>query len=112
MSRRCEMELCPHWSGDGDVCPCAVLELSRPSVVPAGPYAQGGRSPIVWVLLCPVCAGYVPQTAEDYQGFLSGQCGGCGAHVRELHRFRAWIDSAARCNCTGSHPRVVGEVAP
>lgn len=24
------MESCPNWSGDGDVCPCAVFGLERP----------------------------------------------------------------------------------
>lgn len=28
---RCEQELCPNWSGDGDVCPCAVLGIERSS---------------------------------------------------------------------------------
>lgn len=28
MRTRCEMELCPHWSGDGNVCPCAVFGLN------------------------------------------------------------------------------------
>ena len=26
----CEQELCPNWSGYGNVCPCAVFELERP----------------------------------------------------------------------------------
>lgn len=30
MTGRCEAELCPNWSGDGDVCPCAVFGLERP----------------------------------------------------------------------------------
>ena len=30
MADRCQMELCPHWAGDGNVCPCAVLELPEP----------------------------------------------------------------------------------
>jgi hypothetical protein len=25
---RCRAELCENWSGDGDVCPCAVLDLT------------------------------------------------------------------------------------
>ncbi len=79
-------------------------------VVPPGRYAQGGRSPIVWVLLCPGCAGFAPFTPEDYLGFLSGQCAGCGNQTRELHRFRAWIESAAGCQCRSEHPRVVGDV--
>ncbi|HEV2779096.1 MAG TPA: hypothetical protein VGX25_06795 [Actinophytocola sp.] len=28
----CPMELCPHWAGDGNVCPCAVFDLPRPVV--------------------------------------------------------------------------------
>lgn len=27
MRSRCLMERCTHWSGDGDVCPCAVFGL-------------------------------------------------------------------------------------
>jgi hypothetical protein len=27
---RCAQELCPNWSGDGDVCPCAVFGRPRP----------------------------------------------------------------------------------
>lgn len=83
---------------------------SEETAVPPGPYAQGQRSPIVWVLLCSVCAGFGPTTPEDYRGALSGQCAGCGTHVRELHRFRAWIDSTSGCRCRGSHDRVVGDV--
>lgn len=79
-------------------------------VTPRGPYAQGGRSPIAWVLLCAGCAGFAPQTPGDYSGFLSGQCAGCGGRTRELHRFRAWIDSAAGCQCTGTHRQAVGDI--
>lgn len=25
----CEQELCRNWSGDGDVCPCAIFDLER-----------------------------------------------------------------------------------
>lgn len=28
----CPMELCPHWAGDGDVCPCAVFDLPHPVI--------------------------------------------------------------------------------
>lgn len=24
---RCAQELCQNWSGDGDVCPCAIFDL-------------------------------------------------------------------------------------
>lgn len=81
-------------------------------VVPPGTYAKGARSPIVWVLLCPACAGYAPMTDPDYSGFLSGQCQGCGSHCRELHRFPALISSSAGCNCTSQHDRVRGDLAP
>jgi hypothetical protein len=27
---RCAQEMCPNWSGDGDVCPCAIFDLPRP----------------------------------------------------------------------------------
>lgn len=79
-------------------------------VVPPGRYAQEQRAPIVWVLLCAGCAGFAPFTDSDYRGFLSGRCPNCGIDSRELHRFRAWIDTAPGCNCTGSHPQVVGDV--
>jgi hypothetical protein len=79
-------------------------------VVPTGRYAQGGRSPIVWVFLCAGCAGFPPFTDEDYRGYLSGQCSGCGTTTRELHRFRAWIDTAVGCRCTGGHPQAIGDV--
>jgi hypothetical protein len=79
-------------------------------VVPPGRYAQGQRSPIVWVLLCASCAGFAPTTTEDYHGFLSGRCEGCGTKSRELHRFRAWIDTAPGCRCTGGHERIHGDV--
>lgn len=81
-------------------------------VVPPGTYAKGGRSPIVYVLLCPVCAGYAPITDPDYSGFLSGRCQGCGADSRELHRFQALIMSAANggCMCTTEHRQVTGDL--
>lgn len=79
--------------------------------VPPGRYADGGRSPIVWVALCAGCAGFAPFTPEDYEGALSGGCQGCGIRTRELHRFRAWIDSASGCRCTGEHARVHGDLA-
>jgi hypothetical protein len=86
------------------------LDFDR-GVIPPGRYAQGGRSPIVWVLLCAGCAGFAPFTPEDYSGFLSGTCNGCGCRTREMHRFRAWIDSAAGCGCRGEHPRVRGDLS-
>lgn len=30
MVNNCDGELCPNWSGDGWVCPCAVFGLERP----------------------------------------------------------------------------------
>lgn len=27
---RCAEELCPNWSGDGNVCPCALFGLEPP----------------------------------------------------------------------------------
>lgn len=81
-------------------------------VVPPGTYANGGRSPIVYVRLCPPCAGYAPMTDEDYRGALSGQCQGCGAYTRELHRFQALIMSAANggCFCDTHRPQVCGDL--
>jgi len=79
--------------------------------VPPGTYAGGARSPVAWVHLCPSCAGYAPMTSEDYSGFLSGACTGCGSVCRELHRFPAVIDSAAGCGCRGMHERVTGDLA-
>jgi hypothetical protein len=29
----CDAEMCPYWSGDGDVCPCAVFGFQRPVCV-------------------------------------------------------------------------------
>jgi len=80
-------------------------------IVPPGTYAKGGRSPIVYVRLCPPCAGYAPTTGEDYDGALSGRCQGCGADSRELHRFQALILSAANggCFCEG-HRQVTGDL--
>lgn len=79
-------------------------------VVPPGRYAGGGRSPIVWVFLCPPCGGYAPMTSPDYSGFLSGQCQGCGAASREVHRFTAVLKTDDGCGCRGSHPRAAGDL--
>lgn len=88
-----------------------MAELPR-GVVPPGTYAGGARSPIVYVQLCPPCAGYAPITPEDYDGFLSGRCQGCGANSRELHRFQALIMSAANggCMCDSGHRQVTGDL--
>lgn len=80
--------------------------------VPPGTYAQGGRSPIVWVCLCPPCGGYAAITSEDYSGALSGRCQGCGSESREVHRFRAVIASASCCGCEMAHARVRGDLSP
>jgi hypothetical protein len=82
---------------------------------PPGRYAQGKRSPIVWVLLCDVCAGFALNVDESYQGYLSGRCQGCGCQAPELHRFHAYISTAEGCDahsgaCAGRHPRVFGDV--
>ena len=86
-------------------------DLQR-GVVPPGRYAHGGRSPIVWVLLCAYCAGFEVQTDEGYEGFLSGRCQGCDIWSRELHKFKAWIDTADGCgsSCEGRHPQAVGDI--
>jgi hypothetical protein len=26
----CQQELCPNWSGDGNVCPCAIFDIDPP----------------------------------------------------------------------------------
>jgi hypothetical protein len=80
-------------------------------IVPPGTYAKGGRSPIVYVRLCAPCAGYASLADKDYAG-LSGQCQGCGAWSRELHRFQALILSAANggCMCDAGHPQVTGDL--
>lgn len=31
---RCKQEMCPNWSGDGNVCPCAIFDLDPPSPEP------------------------------------------------------------------------------
>lgn len=79
-------------------------------VVPVGRYAQGGRSPIVWTYLCAACAGYAPLTDQDYSGNLTRTCNGCGVNTREVHRFRAWIDTADGCQCSSEHPQAIGDV--
>ena len=81
-------------------------------IVPPGTYAKGGRSPIVYALLCPPCAGYAPTTDPGYYGALSGRCQGCGAESRELHRFQALILSAANggCMCDTGHRQVTGDL--
>ena len=90
----------------------ADTELPR-GVVPPGTYAKGGRSPIIYAYLCPVCAGYAPSTNPGAPwGALSGRCQGCGASSRELHRFQALILSAANggCMCLREHPQVTGDL--
>lgn len=27
MPDRCEQEMCPHWTGDGMFCPCALFDI-------------------------------------------------------------------------------------
>lgn len=86
------------------------LDRQAPQV-PPGRYAQGGRSPIVWVLLCPPCAGYAASRITFTQADPPyGQCQGCGGHVTQLHRFMAVINSAAGCNCLNNHPAVTGDL--
>jgi hypothetical protein len=84
--------------------------MPEPSAAPPGTYAGATRSPVVYVYLCPSCAGYPPITAEDYSGALSGGCNGCGNPARELHRFPAVIVSAAGCACRTSHQRATGDL--
>jgi len=70
------------------------------------------RAPLVWVRLCARCAGFEPATAEDYVGYLSGRCQGCGDYSRELHEFAAFIHSAAGCRCRDRHDGpAVGDLA-
>ncbi len=81
--------------------------------VPRGTYAGGARSPIVYVRLCPPCAGYAPTVPEDDPLYPTGApCQGCGAYVREVHRFQALILSAANggCMCDAGHPQVTGDL--
>lgn len=55
MTRRCAQELCEHWSGDGDVCQCAVFgwepdvaketcPWSSPTADPLGDIQATGRA--------------------------------------------------------------------
>lgn len=83
----------------------------RRGVIPPGPYAGGGRSPVAWVWLCPVCGGYAPLTDPDYSGALSGSCQGCDCWSREVHKFPAVINSAEGCACPCCHERVTGDLA-
>jgi hypothetical protein len=80
-------------------------------VVPRGTYAKGGRSPVVYVMLCAPCAGYAPPADGDY-GSDYYHCQGCGAWTLEVHRFQALIMSAANggCMCTTEHPQVTGDL--
>jgi hypothetical protein len=82
-----------------------------PGKVPPGPYAKGERSPIVWVLLCAGCAGFAPLAQWPHQADLKS-CQGCGTWTRELHHFRALIDSAAGCHCGTHGEPLVGDVRP
>jgi hypothetical protein len=93
----------------GEVWPDRV-ERVEPVQPPPGRYAAGARAPIVWVFLCDICAGFAPLTDEGYEGALTGRCQGCGHEARELHRFRAWIDTAPGCNCSGGHAQMHGDV--
>lgn len=43
MSASCDQEMCPNWSGDGAVCPCAVFGIERPS--PAARCVREGGTP-------------------------------------------------------------------
>jgi len=36
MPADCAQELCPNWSGDGRVCPCALFGLEPPRTDPYG----------------------------------------------------------------------------
>lgn len=88
----------------------AEAHLPR-GVVPPGRYNKGGRSPIVYVWLCALCAGYAP-TTEPGDTYQPGQCDGCRASSRELHRFQALILSAANggCFCDSHRPQVCGDL--
>jgi len=30
----CQQEMCPNWSGDGNVCPCALFDLDTDATHP------------------------------------------------------------------------------
>jgi hypothetical protein len=49
------MELCTHWSGDGDVCPCAVfgMEPNTPDWVDEQPWCPFGCDPGTHRSYCP-----------------------------------------------------------
>lgn len=87
----------------------AESQISR-SAVPRGTYAGGARSPVVYVYLCPTCAGYAPALPAGAPE--SAHCQGCGAYVREVHRFQALIMSAANggCMCDLGHRQVTGDL--
>lgn len=103
-----------------------TLSPLQQGVVPEGRYNQGGRSPIVWVWLCARCAGFAPtrdpepiaRAGERDRGTSAvrrSQCQGCKNIGLELHRFRAFIDSASGCDagtlCAHRVP-VVGDLSP
>lgn len=80
----------------------------RRAAVPPGRYAQGARSPVVYVWLCAPCAGFAPLPGLKGDG--AYHCGGCGYYVAEVHRFPAVIDSARDCCCPPVHQRVTGDL--
>lgn len=68
---RCEAELCPNWSGDGDVCPCAVFGLERPAVEEPDPCrACGGPGDRNW---------FDRSICQDPCGDMHTRCEACGA---------------------------------
>jgi hypothetical protein len=39
----CKQEMCPNWSGDGRVCPCAMFDLDPPSAEETAWWDEEGR---------------------------------------------------------------------
>lgn len=94
---------CSGWTVS-DLAPLQV------GVIPEGRYAQGCRSPIVWVWLCARCAGFAPTVHPAEHQYKGNRCKGCGIPGLELHRFRAYIDSISGCSCERQPCPVVGDL--
>lgn len=69
---RCQQELCLHWGGDGEVCPCVLFDLPRPSVDRCDGYCHGEDTPGtceecdsgIPELMCPRCEFYTADQAD------------------------------------------------
>lgn len=70
---RCDMELCPNWTGDGNVCPCALFDLEPD---PTRTCPRCGTSWTAELDACPHC--------QDAHPALGTPRPGCG-HTSGIH---------------------------